>query len=72
MPECRLLAVGRCRCRHPPSRPRARRVGHPRDYQTEIRVNSQDEVGEFEQLFEQFRRVFVDLLEHVPELQKGA
>ena len=47
-------------------------MGHPRDYQTEIRVNSQDEVGEFEQLFEQFRRVFVDLLEHVPELQKGA
>lgn len=41
------------------------------DYQTEIRVNSQDEVGEFEQLFEQFRRVFVDLLDHVPELQKG-
>lgn len=45
------------------------------DYETEIRVSSDDEVGQFEQLFEQFRRVFVDLLTHVPELQekgKGA
>jgi hypothetical protein len=25
--------------------------------------------GQFEQLFEQFRRVFVDVLEHVPESQ---
>jgi HAMP domain-containing protein len=32
------------------------------DYQTEIQVSSDDEVGQFEQLFEQFRRVFVDLL----------
>lgn len=40
------------------------------DYLTEIRVSSDDEVGQFELLFEQFRRVFVDLLGHVPELQE--
>lgn len=40
------------------------------DYAREIRVESDDEVGQFEQLFEQFRRVFVDLLAHVPELQE--
>jgi hypothetical protein len=40
------------------------------DYETEIRVSSDDEVGQFEQLFEQFRRVFVDLLAHVPEFQE--
>jgi HAMP domain-containing protein len=40
------------------------------DYETEIRVESDDEVGQFEQLFEQFRRVFVDLLAHLPELQE--
>jgi HAMP domain-containing protein len=40
------------------------------DYESEIRVGSDDEVGQFEQLFEQFRRVFVDLLSHLPELQE--
>jgi len=40
------------------------------DYETEIQVSSDDEVGQFEQLFEQFRRVFVDLLAHVPEFQE--
>ncbi|HEY1759705.1 MAG TPA: cache domain-containing protein [Bryobacteraceae bacterium] len=40
------------------------------DYQTEIPVSADDEVGQFENLFEQFRRVFVDLLEHLPELQE--
>jgi len=40
------------------------------DYETEIRVSSDDEVGQFEQLFEQFRRVFVELLTHVPEFQE--
>jgi HAMP domain-containing protein len=40
------------------------------DYETEIHVSSDDEVGQFEQLFEQFRRVFVDVLAHVPELQE--
>src|SRR5579863_1086365 len=38
------------------------------DYGTEIQVGSDDEVGQFEQLFEQFRCVFVDVLAHVPEL----
>jgi histidine kinase family protein len=40
------------------------------DYESEIKVSSDDEVGQFEQLFEQFRRVFVDLLRHVPEFQE--
>jgi len=40
------------------------------DYESEIQVRSDDEVGQFEQLFEQFRRVFVDVLSHVPELQE--
>jgi len=40
------------------------------DYATEIQVSSEDEVGQFERLFEQFRRVFVDVLSHVPELQE--
>ena len=39
------------------------------DYESEIHVSSDDEVGQFEQLFEQFRQVFVDVLAHVPELQ---
>lgn len=40
------------------------------DYESEIAVSSEDEVGQFERLFEQFRRVFVDVLSHVPELQR--
>ncbi|HTW58226.1 MAG TPA: cache domain-containing protein [Terriglobales bacterium] len=40
------------------------------DYKTAIHVSSDDEVGQFEQLFEQFRQVFVDVLAHVPELQE--
>jgi HAMP domain-containing protein len=40
------------------------------DFQTEIHVGSPDEIGRFEQLFEQFRCVFVDLLTNVPELQE--
>jgi len=40
------------------------------DYKTEIRVSSDDEVGQFEQLFEQFRCVFVDTLEQIPEYQE--
>lgn len=39
------------------------------DYTTEIKVSSEDEVGQFENLFEMFRQVFVDVLSHVPELQ---
>ncbi|MGB2834344.1 MAG: cache domain-containing protein [Candidatus Sulfotelmatobacter sp.] len=40
------------------------------DYQSRIQVSSDDEVGQFEHLFEQFRLVFVDLLAHLPELQE--
>jgi len=40
------------------------------DYQLKIEVSSDDEVGQFEHLFEQFRQVFVDVLAHVPELQE--
>jgi HAMP domain-containing protein len=40
------------------------------DYESEIQVGSNDEVGQFEQLFEQFRRVFVDLLAQMPEVQE--
>jgi len=40
------------------------------DYEAEIQVTSDDEVGQFERLFEQFRRVFIDLTTHVPELQE--
>jgi signal transduction histidine kinase len=40
------------------------------DYQSEIRTGSNDEIGECEQLFEQFRCVFVDVLSHVPEFQE--
>jgi HAMP domain-containing protein len=39
------------------------------DHGTEIKVSSNDEVGQLEQLFEQFRQVFVHLLSHVEELQ---
>ncbi|MFZ0311766.1 MAG: cache domain-containing protein [Candidatus Korobacteraceae bacterium] len=39
------------------------------DYESEIRVSSHDEVGEFELLFEQFRSVFVTLLTGVSGLQ---
>jgi methyl-accepting chemotaxis protein len=42
------------------------------DYQSEIRANSNDEVGEFELLFEQFRCVFVSLLASVSDLQDEA
>ena len=40
------------------------------DYESEIHVESDDEVGQFEQLFEQFRCVFVEVLSHLPELQE--
>jgi histidine kinase family protein len=38
------------------------------DYQSNIQVSSEDEVGQIELLFEQFRCVFLDVLSHVPEL----
>jgi Double sensory domain of two-component sensor kinase len=37
------------------------------DYESNIQVSSEDEVGQIELLFEQFRCVFVDVLSHVPE-----
>lgn len=39
------------------------------DHETEIAVTSDDEVGHIEQLFEQFRQVFVYVLSHVDELE---
>ena len=39
------------------------------DFESAIQVGSNDEIGQFERLFEQFRCVFVDLLSHVPEFQ---
>jgi HAMP domain-containing protein len=42
------------------------------DYESEIQVSSDDEVGQFEQLFEQFRRVFLDVLSQVPGLKENA
>lgn len=39
------------------------------DYATEIPVDSDDEVGQFESLFEQFRRVFVDVLAQASAVQ---
>jgi len=39
-------------------------------YDSEIKVSGDDEVGQFEQLFEQFRKVFVDVLSHVPEMRE--
>lgn len=40
------------------------------DYGTEIKVSSDDEVGQLEQLFEQFRQVFMDVLSYVPGSQE--
>jgi HAMP domain-containing protein len=38
------------------------------DYTTAIQMGTDDEVGQFEKLFEQFRLVFIDALSHVPGL----
>jgi sensor histidine kinase regulating citrate/malate metabolism len=40
------------------------------DFESAIQAGSNDEIGQFERLFEQFRCVFVDLLTHVPEFQE--
>jgi HAMP domain-containing protein len=40
------------------------------DFNTAIRIDSDDEIGQFEQLFEQFRRVFVDVLSNVPAYEE--
>ena len=41
------------------------------DYHTSLQVTSDDEVGKIEELFEQFRRVFVDVLANVPGLTQS-
>jgi hypothetical protein len=40
------------------------------DYQSVIQIRSDDEIGRFEQLFEQFRCVFVNLLANLTELEE--
>ena len=40
------------------------------DFESEIKVSRDDEVGRLEQLFEQFRQVFVDLLKQFTEMQE--
>lgn len=40
------------------------------DYQSEIKASSDDEVGQIERLFEQFRLVFVNDLSNISELQE--
>ena len=40
------------------------------DYESEIKVSSDDEIGQFELLFEQFRCVFVDVLKQASQLQE--
>lgn len=39
------------------------------DYESKIKIRSDDEVGQVESLFEQFRLLFVHALSSVPELQ---
>jgi len=40
------------------------------DYDSAIQVSSTDEIGQFERLFEQFRCVFVDALQHTAEVEQ--
>jgi HAMP domain-containing protein len=40
------------------------------EFETEIKVDSDDEVGQLEQLFEQFRQVFVSITQQVEETQR--
>ena len=40
------------------------------DYGSHVQVSSEDEVGQIELLFEQFRCIFVDVLSHVPDLEE--
>jgi len=41
------------------------------DFETAIAVESDDEIGQFEQLFDQFRQVFVNVLHEMTELQES-
>lgn len=40
------------------------------DFETEIKVSADDEVGKLEELFEQFRHIFVDILGQFTEMQE--
>ncbi len=40
------------------------------DFESEIGVSSNDEVGQLEQLFEQFRQVFVNTLAQFSEMRE--
>jgi signal transduction histidine kinase len=40
------------------------------DFESEIKVSADDEVGQLEELFEQFRQVFVNILSQFSELQE--
>jgi HAMP domain-containing protein len=40
------------------------------DFESEIKVSADDEVGKLEELFEQFRQVFVGILEQFTEMQE--
>jgi hypothetical protein len=42
------------------------------DYQTPVFVSKDDEIGQFERLFEQLRLVFVNLLEEYERVSKTA
>lgn len=39
------------------------------DFETKIKTDSDDEVGQLEQLFEQFRNIFVSVLAEISEAQ---
>ena len=40
------------------------------DFESKIKVSSDDEVGKLEELFEQFRQIFVGILDQVTEMQE--
>jgi methyl-accepting chemotaxis protein len=40
------------------------------DFETEIKISSDDEVGQLERLFEQFRHIFVDLMKQMTAMQE--
>jgi methyl-accepting chemotaxis protein len=39
------------------------------DFETEIKIASEDEVGKLEQLFEQFRHIFIDVMKQMTAMQ---
>jgi signal transduction histidine kinase len=40
------------------------------DFKTAIKIDSDDEVGQLEQLFEQFRHIFVELMKQMTATQE--